>query len=238
MINCKEVLLTLKVLVVVSGGVDSGVCLAHSVRKYGAEDVKVISFSYGQRNVIDLEFVKKLADFYGVDAIFKDLTTVFESSDCALIAGSSLSVPHSTYSEQVGGKKGAPIDTFVPFRNGVFYTAAAAIAMIKNCNSLVISLNGDSTMSNAYPDASHYFFTLISDSIYVGTGGRVEVLAPFLSKSKADIVRYGEELSVPFELTYSCYEGDVKPCGKCAGCLTRLEAFSKVGSTDPLVYKR
>jgi len=179
---------------------------------------------------------QKIAEFYGVKRITKDFSDVYANSTCCIFSKSGQNVPHASFSDQALKREGAPVISYVPFRNGLFYSAAATIAIIEKYNYVYHALNLDGTVGNALPDASTYFNTLMSDAIYVGTGGMVTVKAPFIDRHKYEIIRIGKDLGVPFELTYGCYEGNEKSCGKCAACIDRLRAFEKAGVEDPLAY--
>ncbi len=227
----------MRTLVVMGGGTDSAVCLAKMVREYGPENVAALTFYYGQRHKIEVEAAKRVADFYGVETIVKDFGDFYKGSKCELIKESGREVTEGSFEEQISKSNGAPVATFVPFRNGFFYSAAAVVAMINGFNSVAHAIVWDGTIGNAHPDASGFFTTLIADAIYVGTGGAVEVLSPFITIPKYEVIKIGKSLGVPFELTYSCYGGEDKSCGKCGSCIQRLSAFEKAGTRDPLAYK-
>ncbi|MCI9517493.1 MAG: 7-cyano-7-deazaguanine synthase QueC, partial [Lachnospiraceae bacterium] len=89
----------------------------------------------------------------------------------------------------------------------------------------------------AYPDTSEAFHEAISRAVYEGSGKQLEIEAPFLYSHKADVVRAGMELQVPFAFTWSCYEGGEKACGKCATCMDRMNAFALNGIQDPIEYE-
>ena len=93
--------------------------------------------------------------------------------------------------------------------------------------------HADDAAGNAYPDCSSAFHNAINEAIYQGSGGQLKVEAPFVSCTKAEVVKTGLELNVPYELTWSCYEGDEKPCGVCGTCIDRAEAFRLNGVKDP-----
>ena len=87
----------------------------------------------------------------------------------------------------------------------------------------------------AHPDCSVDFVNAMNQAIYLGSGNQLTIEAPFVSLTKADVVKKGLELGVPYELTWSCYEGGEKPCGKCGTCIDRQRAFEKNGTIDPLL---
>ena len=225
----------MKALVLFSGGVDSTVCLAIAVQKYGAENVCALSVSYGQKHSRELNAAKKLAEYYGVKQKSIDLALVFEGSDCSLLSGSDEDIPTETYAEQLEHTDGKPVSTYVPFRNGLFLASAASIALSNECEFIYYGAHSDDAAGNAYPDCSVDFNNAMNEAIYLGSGKQLRIEAPFVELNKADVVRIGTELKAPYKLTWSCYEGGDKPCGRCATCIDRIAAFKANGLTDPLM---
>ncbi len=226
----------MKALVLFSGGIDSTTCLAMAVKKYGSDNVIALSVSYGQRHIKELEAAEKISEFYGVKRLTLDLSAMFEGSSCSLLKGSDIKIPHEEYSKQLEKTKGMPVSTYVPFRNGLFLSSGAAIAISRNCSEIYYGAHADDAAGNAYPDCSESFNRAINEAIYTGSGNKVRVVAPFIGKTKADVVAIGLELNVPYELTWSCYEGKDKPCGTCGTCLDRIKAFELNGVKDPVEY--
>ena len=109
----------MKVLVLLSGGVDSSTCLALAKEKYG-DNVLALSMSYGQKHAKELAAAQAIADYYHVELLHMDLSKIFAHSKCSLLQGSEESVPHASYAEQLKESKGEPVSTYVPFRNGLF----------------------------------------------------------------------------------------------------------------------
>ena len=225
----------MRVLVLFSGGVDSTTALALAINQYGHENVVALSISYGQKHDKEIQAANQIAKFYQVEHIFLDLAKIFEYSDCSLLNHSSKEIPHETYAKQLSKTDGKPVTTYVPFRNGLFLSSAASIALSKNCNLIYYGAHKDDAAGNAYPDCSEIFNNAMNQAIYEGSGHQLQIEAPFVNKSKADIVKIGLDLNVPYHLTWSCYEGNDKPCGKCGTCLDRQEAFLKNGVIDPLL---
>ena len=163
-----------------------------------------------------------------------DLSTIFADSNCSLLSHSTEEIPEESYAEQLKDTKGTPVTTYVPFRNGLFLSAAASLALSKNCEVIYYGAHRDDAAGNAYPDCSEAFFHSIDMAIYEGSGHAVRVKAPFIDKNKADVVKEGLRLHVPYELTWSCYEGQEHPCGKCGTCIDRRMAFEANGVEDPV----
>lgn len=225
----------MKILVLSSGGVDSTTCLALAVKEAGAENVLALSIYYGQKHDKEIQAAKAVADYYGVTRLELDLSVIFSGSNCSLLKQSTEDIPHETYADQIEKTGGAtPVSTYVPFRNGLFLSAAASIALSHNCEKIMYGAHADDAAGSAYPDCSLQFVAAMQQSISEGTGGQLTLEAPFVSVTKAEVVKTGLTLGAPYELTWSCYEGKDRPCGVCGTCLDRIAAFEKNGVTDPL----
>ena len=227
----------MKALVLFSGGVDSTTCLGIAVQKYGAEEVLALSVYYGQKHSKEIEAAQKIAAHYGVKLRTLDLALIFADSDCSLLKGSSADIPKESYAEQLAHTDGAPVSTYVPFRNGLFLSSAASIALSNGCEVIYYGAHSDDAAGNAYPDCSAEFNNAINTAIYLGSGNALRVEAPFIGLTKAQVVAKGLELNVPYELTWSCYEGGDKPCGVCGTCRDRAAAFRANGVEDPALTK-
>lgn len=225
----------MRALVLCSGGVDSTTLLAMAVDKYGSENVVALSISYGQRHEKELKAARDVARYYHVEQRFLDLVAIFADSSCSLLAHSEKEIPKESYAEQLEETDTKLVSTYVPFRNGLFLSSAASMALSLECSVLYYGAHHDDWAGNAYPDCSREFVVAMNNAIKEGTGGELHMEAPFVEWSKADIVKKGLELNVPYELTWSCYEGGDKPCGVCATCIDRRRAFELNGSVDPLL---
>ena len=109
------------------------------------------------------------------------------------------------------------------------------MALSFGCGEIFYGAHSDDAAGNAYPDCSQDFNDSINRAIYLGSGSRLRVTAPFIGMNKAQVVARGLELKVPYELTWSCYSGGEKPCGVCGTCRDRIAAFEKNGTVDPLM---
>ena len=225
----------MKKLVLSSGGVDSTTCLGLVVKEFGKENVIALSISYGQKHDKELRCAKAVADYYQVELIQIDLAPMFAYSNCSLLSHSTEDIPKESYAEQLQKTDGTPVSTYVPFRNGLFLASAASIALSKDCDTLYYGAHADDAAGNAYPDCSQAFADAMNTAIYEGSGRQLHVAAPFVSVPKKEIVRRGLEIGVPYELTWSCYEGGEKPCGTCGTCIDRQAAFEANGVKDPLL---
>lgn len=225
-----------KALVLSSGGVDSTTCLGLAVHELGAANVVSVSMFYGQKHKKELEAARKLAEYYNVQHYELDLSVVFAQSNCSLLSHSTQEVPEGDYADQIDRSENGMVATFVPFRNGMFLSAAASLAVSLFPNEEVyiyIGAHADDAAGNAYADCSVDFIDSMNDAIYLGTYKKVSIVAPFVNSDKAEVVAKGLELRVPYQYTWSCYNGGDKPCGKCGTCIDRAKAFSANNAVDP-----
>lgn len=224
----------MKDIVLLSGGLDSATLLASVLFERFSHEVLAVNMYYGQRHDKEIEAARAIAETYSVKLMELDLSQIFKESDCSLLKHSGKSIPAGTYAEQMQGTN--IVSTYVPFRNGLMLSAAASIAVSVGANTIYYGAHADDAAGNAYPDCSEDFVEVMNAAIYEGTGRQAVLRAPFINKHKADIVKTGLMLNVPYELTWSCYEGGDKPCGKCATCIDRIKAFEANGAKDPLQY--
>lgn len=227
----------MKALVLFSGGIDSTTCLGMAVQKYGAQEVLALSVYYGQKHDKEIEAAKKISAYYGVAWKQLDLALIFADSDCSLLRNSDAEIPKETYAEQLEKTDGTPVSTYVPFRNGLFLSSAASIALSNGCDVIYYGAHSDDAAGNAYPDCSSDFNDSMNRAIFLGSGNQLHIEAPFVNMTKAQIVKKGLELNVPYEMTWSCYEGNDRPCGICGTCRDRIAAFEANNTTDPLLLK-
>ena len=229
-----------KAIVLSSGGLDSTTCVALAVQKYGKDNVVTASIYYGQRHNKELECANKVAEYYGVKHIEKDISTVMDFSNCSLLAKSTEEIPEQSYAEQIEQNGAGRVSTYVPFRNGLMLSIAAAIADSMFPGEEVEIYYGahlDDAAGEAYADCSQEFAEAMSQAINIGTYNKISVKAPLIDRNKAGVVKTGIELKVPYELTWSCYKGGEKACGKCGTCIDRLNAFKENGIEDPIQYE-
>lgn len=225
----------MKAIVLLSGGVDSSTCLAMAREEFRAEDILAVNMYYGQKHDCEMQSARNVANYYGVGLIEIDLSEIFSMSNCSLLKQSTESIPHESYADQQKETQGKPVSTYVPFRNGLMLSAAASIAVSVGASRIYYGAHADDAAGNAYPDCTPDFVNAINKAIKAGTDGECEVLAPFINSNKAQIVKYGLAHHVPYRLTWSCYEGGEKPCGKCGTCIDRQKAFEANGQRDPLL---
>lgn len=226
----------MKALVLSSGGVDSTTALALAVSRYGKDNVIALSVSYGQKHDKEIHAAKAVSAFYGVEQLFLDLSKIFQYSNCSLLQQSTEEIPEESYARQIEKTEGEkPVSTYVPFRNGLFLSSAASIALSKDCSVILYGAHADDSAGFAYPDCSPMFNDAMNQAIFEGSGHQLKVEAPFVNMTKAEVVKMGLELNAPYELTWSCYEGKDVPCGKCGTCIDRAAAFAANGVSDPAI---
>ena len=224
----------MRALVLSSGGVDSTTCLGLAVSQYGAENVTALAITYGQKHDKEVQAARAVAAHYGVELIELDLSLIFQyDTTCSLLTGSDTEIPRESYADQLKKTDGKPVSTYVPFRNGLFLSSAASIALSKGCEVIYYGAHSDDAAGNASPDCSEAFNKAMNDAIFLGSGNQLHIEAPFVRLTKADVVKIGLELGVPYELTWSCYEGGETPCGVCGTCRDRAAAFAANGIADP-----
>ena len=229
----------MKALVLSSGGVDSTTALALAVSRYGKDNVIALSVSYGQKHDKEIQAAKAVSAFYGVEQLFLDLSKIFQYSNCSLLQQSTEEIPEESYAKQIEKTEGEkPVSTYVPFRNGLFLSSAASIALSKDCRVILYGAHADDSAGFAYPDCSPMFNDAMNQAIFEGSGHQLKVEAPFVNMTKAEVVKMGLELNAPYELTWSCYEGKDVPCGKCGTCIDRAAAFAANGVSDPAIKQK
>ncbi|MFJ8856092.1 7-cyano-7-deazaguanine synthase QueC [Streptomyces sp. NPDC102437] len=217
-------------MLIFSGGLDSAVT-AYKLRDEGVV-VNLISFNYGQRHVKELAHAASLAARLDVAHDIVDLTSLGQILGGSALTDPTVPVPHGHYRAETMRS------TVVANRNAIMLEIAAGSAVALGADAVAFGAHsGDHAI---YPDCRPEFFTLIQASIKAGNEGHIapgfQLVAPFLDLTKADIVREGARLGVPFGLTWSCYEGGDVHCGACGTCVERREAFAEAEVADPTVY--
>lgn len=218
-------------VVLVSGGMDSAVCLGIAAKD--SERLVALSFDYGQRHKKELQAASLLASRYKAEHIVLKLPG-FSAWKASALTDPCMPVPD--FEEAQKGQ--APV-TYVPARNTVFLSFALSLAEAYGLNAIFIGVNA--LDYSGYADCRPLFIERFQALIDVATqrtaeGGRAILLkAPLLHSSKAQIVRLGAELGAPFELTWSCYRGEDKPCRTCDSCVLRAKGFEDAGLFDPLM---
>ena len=218
-----------KAVCIISGGMDSA--LAATIAKNEGYEIIALHFNYNQKTQDkELECFNLIANDLEVkDKYIIDLDFFKQIGATALI-GDEFDVPTD------GIKPGIPI-TYVPFRNGIFLSIAAALAQKHNAQAIFIGVVEED--SSGYPDCRESFIKSMQNSINLGLRDdtNIEIKTPLIHLSKADIVKKALNLGVKLEHTWSCYKNSDKACGLCDSCRLRLKGFKEAGVKDLIEYE-
>ena len=219
-------------VVLLSGGLDSTTTLAQAIAD--GCDVTALSFRYGQRHTKELVSAANVAKFFNVKHVIVDIDlSMFRSA----LTRPEIDVPENRDESQMG--QDIPV-TYVPARNIIMMSVATGLCESVDADRIYIGANV--VDYSGYPDCRPEFFEAFEKMIAVGTKAGVEghpirICTPILHSSKADIVRLGKKLGAPLHLTWSCYEGGEKACGRCDSCQLRLAGFKEAGYKDEIEYE-
>ncbi len=219
---------TKKAVCVISGGMDSTVA-AYMVKKEGYEIVSV-HFNYAQRTEAkELECFHAVSDALQTSQRYVLDMDFFKQLGASALTDSSIDVPTG------GLEEGIPV-TYVPFRNGIFLSMAAAIAEKEEAEAIVIGVVEED--SSGYPDCRESFIEAMQRAINLGTKDEthITIKMPLVHLKKSQIVSKALELGVPLEKTWSCYKNSHEACGMCDSCRLRLQGFKEAGVKDPIAY--
>ena len=210
-----------------SGGQDSTTCLFWAKQHF--DPILALAFDYGQRHRIELEAAQVVCDLAGVTLTVLPLMILRELGGSALI-GSSDTIQAS------GGRAGLP-NTFVPGRNLLFLTVAAAFAYQRDIHHLIIG--ACETDYSGYPDCREQTMRALETTLHLGMDYAVQIHTPLMHLTKAQTVSLAQDVGAMAALRYShtCYEGRFPPCGVCPACQLRARGFSEAGVVDPLLQR-
>jgi 7-cyano-7-deazaguanine synthase len=216
-----------KAIVLLSGGLDSSTTLYYAKAK--GYDVRALIFDYGQRHRREIRAAQAVARAAGVP---------FEVVRISLPWKGSALLDKSVAMPMKGVKEGKIPSTYVPARNIIFVSFAASFA--EAVGARVIFIGANAVDYSGYPDCRPAFFRKFQAALDQGLKAGVEkkgvrILTPLIDLTKEDIVRLGRKLGVPFQKTWSCYNGRDKACGTCDSCRLRAKGFLGVGISDPAV---
>ncbi len=226
----------MKHLVLLSGGLDSTTVLAtvhNSSFNKAEDDIVALSFHYGQRHEWELDKAAKIAEHYDIEHHVEHINqSIFRGpKNQGLLIDHKQEMPDKRYSELEGVSP-----SYVPFRNGIFWSVAAAFATTHECDIIHVGVHAEDAANWAYPDCTPEFVGSMVSAIYIGTYHKVRMQAPLQYLLKADVVAVGLELEAPYELTRSCYANTELSCGRCPTCYSRLDAFKANAVKDPIEY--
>ncbi|RLI75734.1 7-cyano-7-deazaguanine synthase QueC [Archaeoglobales archaeon] len=218
-----------KAVLIFSGGIDSSTLLFYLIER--GYDVHALTFNYGQKHLKEIEHAKKVVKFASSVGKVKhkivDISSIHELIAAGALTGRD-EIPKAFYTEETQKS------TIVPNRNMIFISIAAGYAIkIKAKEVFYAAHKSDYSI---YPDCRKEFVKAVDAAVYLANlWSPVEIKAPFVEMTKKDIVSLGLKLNVPYQLTWSCYEGLQRPCLNCGTCLERTEAFLLNNVKDPLL---
>ncbi|QRF24263.1 7-cyano-7-deazaguanine synthase QueC [Alicyclobacillus sp. TC] len=225
-------MLNRKAVVVLSGGLDSTTCLGIAADE--GYSLYTLTFDYGQRHARELRAAEQVADYYQVAD-----RRIVKLDFLRKIGKSALTDFHLSVPKNVHDGEDIPI-TYVPGRNLLFLSLAASFAEAIEAQAIYIGVNA--LDYSGYPDCRPQFIQAVQKVLDVGTktaveGAPISLQTPLLHLTKAEIIRWGHRLGVPYQLTTSCYEGAEEACGECDSCRLRLRGFKEAGLIDPIPYR-
>lgn len=220
-----------KAIVLLSGGMDSLVCAGIALKEN--YNVSFLHMNYGQKtSARERKAFDDIADFYKIPE--KD-RKVIDMTFLKQIGGSSLTDETIAVKSYQGDSKEIP-DSYVPFRNSIILSLAVSWAEAVGATKLFIGANYED--SPGYPDCRPSYYEAFNKVIKEGTkAGNIEIITPVINMKKREIVLKGQELKVPFALSWSCYKSSEKACGQCDSCALRLRGFKEAGINDPIDYQ-
>ena len=214
----------MKPLVLLSGGLDSAVALAMTIRSVQEDGpVKTLFFDYGQHNRWERTYAFKLARHYSTDHKSLMLDDRLFGQTGVMRGALDENKPPTTAEAAI-----------IPFRNGILFSIAVAQAISMGCDRVVVGTHG---VDSGFPDCSSEFIIAFRQAVMVGSGHKVHLDSPLQQTAKSGIVMLGAELGVPFALTRSCYVSE-SGCGECIACRIRAEAFAANEMKDPAMQHK
>jgi len=218
-----------KALVVFSGGQDSTTCLYWALDRFGSGNVEAVTFDYGQRHRIELECAANITGLTNVPHFLLPVDTF------SALGGNSLTDAIDVRSRTE--TQGALPNSFVPGRNLIFLTYAAALAWQRDIRHLVTGVA--QTDYSGYPDCRSDTIDSLQQTLRKGMESPFEIHTPLMNLSKKETVELAMKLGAmeAMALTHTCYNGQQPPCGNCPACELRAKGFAEAGVNDPLVAK-
>ena len=220
-----------RALVVLSGGQDSTTCLFWALDRFGRDNVSSITFDYGQKHRIELECARNVAAAAGVPNLCLPIDTF------AALGGDALTDASVAVSDEKDDETELPV-TFVPGRNLIFLTFAAAHAYRHGIRHLVTGVA--QTDYSGYPDCREETIAALQQAISLGMDCAFTIHTPLMNRSKKETVDLAVRLGGldAMALTHTCYNGRRPPCGECQACRLRAKGFAEAGVRDPLLDTR
>jgi queuosine biosynthesis protein QueC len=219
-----------RAVIVLSGGLDSTTCMG--IAKSRGYQLYPLTFSYGQRHEREVNQARKIAEHFNVREHRIVSLDFFRQLGGSALTDRSIDVP------QGAEDPGIPV-TYVPARNMIFLSLASAYAEVIGASAIFTGVS--SVDYSGYPDCRPEFIKSMNETINLATKAgvsehRLSIETPLMHLTKAETIRLGSRLNVPYELTTSCYNGGEKACGTCDSCRLRIKGFKEAGMRDPISY--
>ena len=215
-----------KAVVIYSGGMDSFTVL-HLALQQGY-DVYALSFNYGQRHSKELDVAVRVCENLGVSHKLVDITAINQLLQGSSLTSSDIDIPMGEYEED--NMK----STVVPNRNMILLSMAIGYAVSLGTTQVFYGAHaGD---HDIYPDCRPEFVDAMNVVSAIANYDDVQIISPFLHATKQAILQAGVDMGLDYRQTWTCYLGQEKACGQCGSCVERLDAFAKMGLTDPVPY--
>jgi len=216
-----------KVVLIMSGGLDSTVLFYWFLRRNYL--VRPVGFNYGQRHGRELTAAQRICTARGLHYEVIDLSAIRPFIGGSSQTSDNVAVPHGHYAEE------SMKQTVVPNRNMIMLSVAAGFAISLGYDAIAYGAHtGDHAI---YPDCRYEFACAMRDALLICDWSPIKLMTPFIGIDKSRIVKLGEDMGVPFDQTWSCYEGGAFHCGRCGTCVERKLAFSDAGVIDPTYYR-
>ncbi len=219
-----------RAVVLISGGLDSPTVLAYALDQ--GYTIFPLSFEYGQRHIREIQSSEKICSYYGLE--LKKININLRQ-----IGGSALTDNIEVPERGLDSISGSVPVTYVPARNTIFISLAAAYGEVIGAGTIFIGANAIDY--SGYPDCRPEFYNAMEKTLNLGTEYGIEngfkINVPLQYLTKGDIVKLGRKLGVPYGLTWSCYNGRENACGKCDSCILRLKGFMEAGDFDDIEYE-
>ena len=212
-----------KAVIIISGGPDSST-VAYYAKNEGY-DIYGVAFDYGQRASKETIHAKMIADRLGIPIKVVDLSSL------KAIFGKSTAL----CDEDIPMPSRFEPTIIVPFRNAIFLSIAVSYAIAIGAEAVFYGAQGSD--AKCYPDCREAFFKAFQKAARQGTETEIAIVAPFYEMTKSEVIKIGTKLGVPYELTWSCYLGESRHCGRCESCVNRKKAFREAGIEDPSEYE-
>ena len=220
-----------RVVLCLSGGMDSCVCAALAARE---GELYAVHVSYGQRTEAhELRSARAIAEAVGAKEFLHLRVDLFRRIGGSALTDETIAVPEAAADEALIGAE-VPV-TYVPFRNT--HLLASAVSWAEVLGATRVMIGAVEQDSSGYPDCRPAFYDAFNALIVQGTkAGTIRVETPLIRLRKSEIVRLGVEVGAPFHVSWSCYTGDQVACGICESCVLRMRAFREAGMSDPVPY--